>query len=1625
MKKFKRVFSIILVLTMILTIFPITISADPTGDVAVKFVESKVIDRTGDGAAIYRLVFSAKVPGSIKILSAFLSYDNTKIIPVVRQAPYGDITPVNESTTSNPTPFSIMAADEWGDPFSSPGILCRILNDRTAYSYGVSSMSCIVSNGTYVDMFAFHYRLAPGVTQANLNSETFKIEVYTDGSGFVDSTRQGIMLDEYTIDGNDKINSHMYGDSTGKNEILITKEYANSTVNPPQPDVVLPNFSSTTNTMTYGDLDDEPLTVTSTTPGATVAYTSGNTAVATVDNTTGVVTTVGAGTAVITATASATGYNSKSVSYTLTVNRKPITITVDAVSIKYGQPIPTFTASGSGFVSPDTIATLTIPLATTATSASPVGSYDVTSTGTGNNGNYIVTLDGTGKFTIDQATATSITDTFAVITKTAYEAKDWATVGAISADLLPNEVNVALDGSSTVTGKLGVTWATDTTYNAKEAVYAFTGTLTGNANIATSLTGPSATITITPVNAPIAITLDPKSIKNGSVDADDESATKVDELVTAGVLPATGSTTIADGGDFNLTFGINWTVGTTINTTIDSGSKTVTFTGAVTSYTNAPAWLTTTLPVTVSIAVTAQDKVPVDDKITFTAADATYTGNPVTREGATISGVELGTGAVWTYTYYISGQPTPLAGKPVDAGNYEVVAKYEDSLNMGSKSAAFKIDKANQTAPAAPALSAKSAVSVTLVEAADTEYRLGTDGEWQAGNEFDGLTPNTAYTFYARLKADDNHNASPESAALNVTTDKSALTGTVTITGTAKFDQTLTAVTTALASDPAGELGTLSYQWKRGTTNITGATASTYKLVAADIGSEITVAVTAANCLGEVVSAPTVNIAKADEASLSGKVSGSYAVAADGETFTYTVTPITGAKYSEDGTTWQDSNVFTGFVADDVVTFYAMIPSRNNLTYNDGAPGDTGVVTFARIAPANPTLNYTIEGDTVTITPVAGALYQFDSDKDDPRDWDVDNTYTFASGAILTLYIKLYETDVYTESAVISVTVDTSLPTPAAPAIEMKFTPDLIALKYTVEIEEVDGAEYSFDGITFSAANSKIANPGDTVTGYIRLAAVATANASGVASSKVTLPLFTAEIPAANPNGGTFTTSQSVELTTSTANADIYYTLDGSAPNIGSTKYTAAIELTDTTTIKAFAVKAGMLDSAVLTVTFTKSTSKPPVDPGTGGGGGYIPPSSGGGTDSGAATTPTTPDTTANPDTIPASGGVKVPVKWDKKNQGEAQLLLTNSSVNELIKGAAGSEVIFDLSGAAGATKVAFEAGAAKMIADAGLSLTIKLPNAEFTFDKDALAALYAAGKNAASLITIEATKINMKDLKGMQAAQVKGYETVLNIDVFVGGVKTDIPMKVSIPYKLKENEKAGGVNMWKLSADGGTLTNLKGVYNEKTGLVSADIKTQSIFVAGYDPVALWENKFTDIKDTEWYFGAVAYANYYGLMKGYGEGIFAPNDSMSRAMFVTVLWNMENNPKVSGAAKFSDISEGDWYYDAIAWAVKNKIIKGLADGSFAPNEPITRQQMAASLFNYSEYKDYSIPANRDLVIFKDADKIDDWAAVAVSELSKAGIINGMGDGEFAPLQTATRAQVSQIFMNFMRFAADN
>lgn len=172
-----------------------------------------------------------------------------------------------------------------------------------------------------------------------------------------------------------------------------------------------------------------------------------------------------------------------------------------------------------------------------------------------------------------------------------------------------------------------------------------------------------------------------------------------------------------------------------------------------------------------------------------------------------------------------------------------------------------------------------------------------------------------------------------------------------------------------------------------------------------------------------------------------------------------------------------------------------------------------------------------------------------------------------------------------------------------------------------------------------------------------------------------------------------------------------------------------------------------------------------------------------------------------------------------------------------------------------------------------------------------------------------------------------------------------------------------------------------------------------------------------DVLVKAWYHDAVDYVVEHGIMTGTSATTFEPNTTLSRAMVAQILYNLEGQPTVTGESTFTD-SNTHWAAKAIAWAQKTGVVSGYGNNTFRPNQAVTREELAQMLYNYAEYKQYDLTASGDLIAFPDGNNVQGWAKTAMSWANGNQLINGFEDDTLRPGGDSTRAQAASILMNF-------
>lgn len=247
-----------------------------------------------------------------------------------------------------------------------------------------------------------------------------------------------------------------------------------------------------------------------------------------------------------------------------------------------------------------------------------------------------------------------------------------------------------------------------------------------------------------------------------------------------------------------------------------------------------------------------------------------------------------------------------------------------------------------------------------------------------------------------------------------------------------------------------------------------------------------------------------------------------------------------------------------------------------------------------------------------------------------------------------------------------------------------------------------------------------------------------------------------------------------------------------------------------------------------------------------------------------------------------------------------------------------------------------------------------------------------------------------------------------------VSGSKTESVKSGAKPTAVPTIEANEGYKFLGWAKAGGSVIDPKNVV----------INGATTFIAQYEKVETKDetgagaatNPFVDVKESDWFYASVQTAYSKGLMNGVSATEFNPSGDVTRAMFVTVLYRMENSPENEGNTKFTDVEKGSWYDKAVAWASANGIVNGVSDTEFAPNNKITREQMAAMVYRYASFKKADMTVAADISAYTDYSSVSEYAVPAMKWVCGKGIINGMTATTLVPQGTSTRAQAATVFV---------
>ncbi|MEA4893439.1 MAG: S-layer homology domain-containing protein [Peptococcaceae bacterium] len=387
----------------------------------------------------------------------------------------------------------------------------------------------------------------------------------------------------------------------------------------------------------------------------------------------------------------------------------------------------------------------------------------------------------------------------------------------------------------------------------------------------------------------------------------------------------------------------------------------------------------------------------------------------------------------------------------------------------------------------------------------------------------------------------------------------------------------------------------------------------------------------------------------------------------------------------------------------------------------------------------------------------------------------------------------------------------------------------------------------------------------------------------------------------------------------------------------------------------------------------------------------------------------------------------KVPEKVTADSKGSATASIDTKKLEEALNKAVENarqddltpevKVTVEIKGEATSLDTKLQAKAIQELAKTNnAQLTIESGLGAVSFDNATLKGM-AGGTSGSESIVIGLAKVE-PDTLPEAARAVVGKSLVFDLTVKVADEaihQFDGTATIFFPYSPEDGADPAEMQVFHLGDDG-VLQQMKNVRYDKTrkGFVF-ETTHFSLFFIGKAETA-WP--FTDVKEGDWFYGPVKYAYEKGLMTKTSATTFSPGQNMTRAMLVSVLHRLEGKPVVNAANPFTDVKAGDWYADAVIWANAGGIVTGYGNGLFGTNDPVTRQQMAAILYQYAKSKGYDVTKTADLGKYADASSVSAWAQEPMKWAVTQGLITGMTKAALAPAGFATRGQVAAILMRF-------
>ena len=299
---------------------------------------------------------------------------------------------------------------------------------------------------------------------------------------------------------------------------------------------------------------------------------------------------------------------------------------------------------------------------------------------------------------------------------------------------------------------------------------------------------------------------------------------------------------------------------------------------------------------------------------------------------------------------------------------------------------------------------------------------------------------------------------------------------------------------------------------------------------------------------------------------------------------------------------------------------------------------------------------------------------------------------------------------------------------------------------------------------------------------------------------------------------------------------------------------------------------------------------------------------------------------------------------------------------------------------------------------DENLKVTVEIINADKVLE--------AVNEESAKVITESVEKEILQNAVIVEVNITSGDKYVRNF----GGNK----LTVDIPVEGKGHEEGKYYKVHIVSSDGRMDTSFGECVARGGKLV---IKIDTTHLSSFIVTDIETCPFGDVPN-HWAYESIKYVYEHSLMQGTDEATFAPDANMTRAMLVTVLYRMANPEATESTHNFEDVPDGEWYSDAVIWAAANGMVSGVSRDRFAPNEDITREQLALIIYRFAKMQGIDTTGAANLEGFTDASDVSDWSLDAIKWANFVSLVNGTSDTTLSPKDTATRGQVAEILMRF-------